>query len=417
MMADGSLMKEGHVMSTNLRIVMFSDDEAMTSNVRDCVKHKRTTQIDAHADLMSQMNGSAVKFAEGGDLIIFRAGDNPESEISALKSLRASVGTKRAILALADENLSLAAIRGLTAAGASEVIPYPAPLAELAERIEHWTRAAEYPVPAIRRPDDRLGRVVSVAQARGGLGATTLAVNLAHRLMDSRDLIKKKRSYKVALIDLDLQYGSVASFLDVEPSDALYRLATGNTVPDATYMDQSLVDHPSGLQVLTAPETFCPLDALDQAQAAAIIDALRIDFDFIVIDLPRGLASWMPAVIDRTDRMLLLTETTVPCIRQARRLIEVFTEEALNLDVEIVVSHETKPMISKRHHSEAERVLERPFKHWLPLDAKACRLAVDRGAPLASAASRSALSRGIDGIARGLIKEIKTRHAAVGAEA
>lgn len=404
-------------MSTNLRIVMFSDDETMTSNVRDCVKHQRTVQVDAHSDLMSRMNGSALKFAESGDLVIFKAGENPESEIGALKALRESGGSKRAILALVDENLSLAATRGLRSAGASEVIPYPAPLSELAERIAYWTREAEYPVPALRRPDDRLGRVVSVAQARGGLGATTLAVNLAHRLLDPRGLIKKKRSYKVALVDFDLQYGSVASFLDIEPSDALYRLATGNTIPDATYMEQSLTSHASGMQVLTAPETFCPLDALDHQQAAAIVDALRVDFDFVVIDLPRGLSSWMPAVIDRTDRMLLLTETTVPCIRQAHRLMNVFTEEALNLDIEIVVSHETKPMIARRHHTEAERVLERPLKHWLPLDAKTCRTAVDCGQPLAKAASRSALSRGIDEIARGLIKEIKTRDAAVGARA
>ncbi len=399
-------------MSTTRRLVMFSDDEALTATLRDCVRQKRTLDLDVHERLMSQMNGSAVPLAEAGDVILFKAGRNPESEIGAVKALRRSVGDKRAILAFADEDLSLAAIRGLTAAGVSEVIPYPAPLAELSERIDHWTRAPEYPVPAVRKPDNRLGRVISVAQARGGLGATTLAVNLAHRLMDPHGLISKKRSYRVALVDLDLQFGAVASFLDIEPTSALYRLAAGDLVPDATYLDQALVEHSSGLHVLTAPDTLCPLDALDPAQAAAIIDNLRAEFDFVVVDLPRGLAGWMPAVIDRTDRMLLLADTTVPCIRQARRLVELFTEEALNLDIEIVISRETRPLIAKRHHAEAERVLERPFRHWLPLDAKACRTAADCGKPLAAAAGRSALSRGIDGIARGLIKEIKARDTA-----
>jgi pilus assembly protein CpaE len=255
--------------------------------------------------------------------------------------------------------------------------------------------------------------VIGVAQSRGGLGATTLAVNLATRLLDPKGAFNKGTRHKVAILDLDIQYGSVASNLDIEPNDALYQMAADGTIPDANFVEQALCDHRSGLRVLTAPKTICPIDAFQHSQAAALIETLRASHDFVVVDLPRVLCDWLPAVVDRMDRLILLTDTTVPAIRQARRLIDLLTEETLNLDVQIVVSRETRPMISKTHHKVAQQVLERDFAHWLPDDAKTCRAASDRGVPVADVSRRSPLSRAIDGIARQMIEDVKTRQATV----
>ena len=403
-------------MSAEKRIVLFSNDQALTDDIRQCVRDQKI-RFDAHSAPLETMNGRAAKIAKGGDLVICHAAMNGTEEIEALSALRAEMGEDSAIIALAREDLSLADARRLKAAGVNDVVAYPAPPEELSEQIEDWTKKPEYPVPALRCSDDRLGRVVTVTEARGGLGATTLAVNIAHRLLDTTGLIKKRTSYRVALVDLDLQFGAISNFLDVEPNDALYRLAADGSVPDSTYMEQALVKHDSGLSILTAPSTLCPPDALEYKQVAAIVDALRGEFDFVVIDLPRVLVEWMPAVIDRTDRMLLLTDTSVPCIRQARRLIDIHTEDALNLDVRVVASRESKPRIARRHHREAQQVLERTFETWLPEDAKSCRAAADRGVPISVAAGRSVLVRKIDGIARSLINDIKIRNDALGAAA
>jgi len=394
------------------RIVMFSDDDATVASVKRSLRRTPSLRVDAHRELLSSVNGSAVGMAKDVDLIIFKAGDTPEAELTALVDFKKKVGDKRAIIALADESLSLAEARRFRDAGVSEILPDNAPSAELAERIEYWARGQEYQVPALRAPDPRLGRVIGVTQARGGLGATTLGVNLAARLLDPKGLIKKTRQHKVVLVDLDIQYGGVASHLDIEPTDALYQMITDGTVPDANYIEQALVEHPSGLRVLTAPKTLCPIEALGRSQAAALIDTLRDAYDFVIVDLPRVLCDWMPAVIDRTDRLLLMTDTTVPTIRQARRLIDILTEDALNLDVQMVVSREVRPMLPKRHHKVAQQILERDFGHWLPDDAKACRSASDRGVPISRVRSRSPLSRAIDNIARQLIKDVKAQQAA-----
>lgn len=397
-------------MTQTRKIVLFSKDKSMTANIKGSLRTQKSLVFDAHDELLSRMNGSAVDLAKRSDIVMFAIGQDTTPEIGALKALRKSMEDSGVFIALADENLSLAAARQLKEAGVHDVVPYPLVSDELLQRVDFWTRGPEYQVPAVWSGGPRLGRVVAVSEARGGLGATTLAVNLAHRLLDSRGLLRKERNYNVAIVDLDIQFGAVASFLDLEPNDAIYQMAKDGVVPDATYLGQTLVEHSSGLNVLTAPRALCPLDALSHRQVAGLVDALRKDFDFVVIDLPRTLVEWIPAVIDRTDRMLLLTDTSVPSVRQARRLIDIYTEEALNLDLRVIVSRETKPIMARRHHKEAEHVLERRFDIWLPDDAKSCRTAVDRGVPIASAAGRSNLARGIDRIARGLITDLKARN-------
>ena len=394
------------------RIAVFSDDDATISTVRKSIRRTPSLTVDAHQQLLSGVNGSAARLSRDVDLIVFKAGETPETELEAITDLKSQIGEKKAIVALVDESLSLGEARRFRDAGVSEILPYNAPTEEIAERIEYWAKGKEYQVPALRVSDPRLGRVISVTEARGGLGSTTLAVNLASRLVQSKGLIKKGRQHKVALVDLDLQYGGVASHLDIEPTDALYKMVTSGTVPDANWVEQALIEHPSGLKVLTAPVSLCPLEAFETGQAAALIDKLRDEYDFVIVDLPRVLCDWMPAVIDRTDRLLLLTDTTVPTIRQARRVIVILTEDALNLDVQMVVSRETKPLLTKKHHKVAQQILERDFGHWLPDDTKTCRGASDRGVPIAQVSSRSPLSRAIDGIARQLIEDVKSHHAA-----
>ncbi len=96
----------------------------------------------------------------------------------------------------------------------------------------------------------------------------------------------------------------------------------------------------------------------------------------------------------------------MPSIRQARRLIDFYTEENLDLNVEIVINNEKKPVIKARHHIEASRILERPFVHWLPEDPKAAREATDRGQPLSMAAKRSALAKSIIKLGRATVVEL-----------
>jgi pilus assembly protein CpaE len=152
--------------------------------------------------------------------------------------------------------------------------------------------------------------------------------------------------------------------------------------------------------VLSAPSKFAPLEAVTAAQVGALLDALVQDFDHVVIDLPRSLVLWVAAVLERTDRLLLVSDCTVPSVRQARRLLDLYLETNPSLAIEVVMSQEHKPLIRSSQHAEAQKLLERPFRHWLPFDPRAARRAADRGAPLAAAAGSSPLSKAIAALGR-----------------
>jgi len=250
-----------------------------------------------------------------------------------------------------------------------------------------------------------LGQVIGICPVRGGIGASTLAVNLADQLQGRTGIFRKRTRNRVAVVDLDLQFGSIATELDLSPSPGLYKMGRDKVKPDRTFLKQCLVRHVSGLEVMTAPDEFMPLDAINGEQMTALIDTLKQEFDYVVLDLPRSLVEWLDAIVSACDRILMVTDSTVPSIRQAYRLIDFFAQTRLEPPVEIVVSHEKKSMFKAGHHAEAEKVLGRALRYWLPYDPRHARTALDRGQLLSQAANGCALSKAIRAMSREILQE------------
>lgn len=385
-------------------IVIIADDPAISAEVMAALRSCPDMTVEAYPGTLAMMNGAATRLAASHSVMIFKTESTSDADMAAVAAMRRELDRGAILLALAEPGISLTDARRLTRAGVDEILTRPVNPAEIREQVERLTR----PLPLmlvsenpgqVRAP----GKVITLAQARGGVGATTVAVNLACRLLDRTGIFRKQTRNKVALVDLDLQFGSVAGFLDLEPRDTFHVLALDEIRPDATFLSQSMALTADGLAVLTAPQRFMPLDAIKPDQIAAILDLLRRDYDYVVVDLPHALVAWLTPVLERTDRMLMVTDSTVPAIRQARRLIDFYTEEAPALQIEMVVNRERRPIITSGALAEASRVLERPFRHWLPDDPGAARAAVDRGAPVASVAGRSGLAKGINALGRSMM--------------
>lgn len=254
------------------------------------------------------------------------------------------------------------------------------------------TGPAPHPTPA------RRGKLYLVARSRGGVGATTFAVNLALALRQS----SRKAPPEVALVDLDLQFGTVASALDLTDRGGLLALAQLPHDPDQHAIRAALQTHASGLSVLPAPRQPVPLDALDAARVEAIFAALLATHDAVVADLPPALLLWLEPLLRLSDRVFMVTDLAVTSVDCARRILDTFREDAPGLAVEIVVSRERKPFFTGRIAAEVAKVLGHPLHHWLPADPKRARLALDRGEPLVALAPQGAWSRRLRKIAGGL---------------
>ncbi len=388
-------------------IVLIAKDPAVSADVAAALRGIPNVTVHERPSTLSEMNGTVVKLAGAHDVVIFRTDAVGENDLAAISALRKAL-PKGVLLALADADISLADARSLTRAGVHEVLPYPVSAEEMQEHVARWAeRAPAEPATRTGGGAGRLGRVIAVSQARGGVGATTVAVNLADRLLDRGGLLRKTARNRVALVDLDIQFGAVASFLDLAPNDALYELAMNGAMPDDSFLQQSLAQLPSGLSVLPAPARFAPMEALRGEQVSRIVDLLRAQYDYVVIDLPRTLVEWVGPVLSRTDRLLLVTDSAVPSVRQARRLMDFYLDDNPALAIDVVINNEKKPMMLRRHHAEAARVLERPLETWIPYDPVAAREAIDRGAPLSAAAGRSQLAKGIGALGRRMLKQLE----------
>lgn len=375
-------------------MLLIASDQALLDAIGDTLSTATEFRIDRTVSTLSGLNGRAVEMAKGHDLILFQAQSGDSAELDAIRRLAAGRTPGLRLIALADDGMSFAQLRALNEAGVDEVLPMAMEGADVSSALGQIR--PEHTAP------QHLGRLVAVVQARGGVGASTLAVNLADQLARTG---KRGDRPKVTLADLDLQYGSIGTMLDLQDHDALLDLAMAGGIPDSKFVQMAMKTLPSGLSVLPAPARLGPLDALSATQTGALIRELRASADYVVADLPHAMMPWLEPVLNSADSILMVTDTSVPAIRQCRRQIDFLTADHPGLPIRIVVMQESRPLFGNAALREASKVLERPLDIWLPHDGRAARTASDRGQPLSQVARRSSLTRSISRLARTLVKE------------
>lgn len=386
-------------------IVLISEDPAFNDRLGAILGNQpgfAVTRCDAS---LARINGKASDLAKVSELIVFKATPEALDETEALRALIASGGNAR-ILAVSDSATPFGVAHSLLRAGVTEVVPDTIEDAELAKVVGRLSMPRRLTLSA---QDQHEGHVIAVSKARGGIGATTLAVNLADQLVGKKKRFGKSETRKVILVDLDLQFGAVAGFLDLPPNDALYSMARDRVEPDSVFLQQSIVTTPSGLAVLAAPDGFMPLTALHPDQVRFLIGRLRKMYEYVVVDLPPAMVDWLTPVLEAADHVLIVSGTSVPFVQQTRRLIDFFKDQNPSLHIEVVVGQEKKPLIRSRRHAEAAKALQTEFKHWLPPDGKVAEDAMDRGRPLSETAGSAPLTKEIAQIAADLVKMIGSR--------
>lgn len=356
-------------------------------------------------DAVSPETLGALALAE---VLVFEAETAALSQGDPVSNILAHRGPTTRIIAVTPADLPLSMARHLMKSGIDEVVPAEATVAELEDSL---TSALSSMLDRRGRAGTgtgdapgRRGTVIAVAGARGGLGATTIAVNLADMLLDPHGLLRKTPSHTVALIDLDVQFGNAATYVDLEDRGALIELARASGPPDSSFLEYALQRHESGLRVLPAPIAAMPLEALDAIRVGVLIDTLRTSYDYVVIDLPHALVSWLEAVVERTDMLLMVTDTSVPSVRSARRMINLLTEENPALATEIVINRESKPLVQSHSHKLAAEALRLPLRHFIAADPNAARRAVDRGEVMATVAPNSSMTKSLRRLAGYILK-------------
>ncbi|MGH6945303.1 MAG: AAA family ATPase [Geminicoccaceae bacterium] len=227
------------------------------------------------------------------------------------------------------------------------------------------------------RPNNKLGKLVAVTSTRGGVGATTVATNVGY-------LIAHERRRRVALVDLDLQYGTVALSLDLEPSHGLREALENPNRIDGLFMDRVLVQHSERLFVLSAEES--PDDALllDHSAVDLLMTELRNKFHYVVVDLPRSPNSCTQQVLQSATDLILVTDLSLAGMRDTMRITAMLPTANASCNTILIVNRMGEHKQGEMPRAEFEKGIGRKLDLVLPFDAKTVAAATNFGQPVAA---------------------------------
>lgn len=298
-----------------------------------------------------------------------------------------------------DGDLILRAIR----AGAREFLTLPATAEDLVgaiDRLVHIGAEAEGAAP----PPPAGGNLIAVAGATGGVGCTTLAVNLATQLAKNPD-------QSVALADFDLLFGAVDACLDVAPDQTLLEISQNVDRLDLTLLRRALAKHPSGVHVLARPAAMEDVSRVESEAVRRVLTTLRSGFSAIVVDTSKGLMGTDLTAFEMADSVLLVVQLDIVCLRNTARLLQLFRQhDGFDEKIRIVANR------TGSHHCEislhkAEETLKHPISWHLPNAAKEFAAARSRGVPLSEAAPGVRAHRAIMEIAHAYARPVLNKSA------
>ncbi len=261
----------------------------------------------------------------------------------------------------------VALFRGLLERGVADYIVKPVPAELLAASLKRAIEGS-----GATRRTSRLGRTVVVLGVRGGVGATTLACGLAH-------IVANRHRRRVAILDLDLHFGTVALAMDLDPVNGLRE-----ALEQVDGLDPLLVErlgNPAGdaLAVFAAEVPPGENASPDPLAVEGVLDSLRHRFHYVVVDLPRSPAGLCLQLLERADVVVLVADLSLAAMRDTLRLSQLVTRLNPAARSLVVVNRVGWAKGGEIGQSEFERGIGRPIDHLVPFDPASVVAAVNTG--------------------------------------
>ena len=386
----------------------FAAGEALTKDLNAQFGEDQWLEVPA-ADTENMLS---ITGAEDSFVIVALSSDEPAAVASAASLIRQARDYGLMVLLVAGE-ISSRTMHQIMREGVSEFAPYPEPAGALIDAIDRLRLArtsGNLPATTSGAPR-RLGKVVAFYGVAGGVGASTLAVNFAWELT----LRTRREGRRVALLDFNFQYGSIATFLDVPRREAVYELVSEAANLDQTGLTQALSTYQDKLHVLTAPRDALPLDIVSPADVDAIINLARESFDYVIIDMPQALMNWSEKVYAAADDFYAVMEIDMRSAQNMFRFMRTLKAEDMNLGKLRFVLNRAPGMTDLSGKTRVKRVAESlniTFLHQIPDGGKQIVNSCDQGTPLAEGARASPVRKEIMRMVEKFVSEETEKSAA-----
>ena len=417
-------------MRPSVRVIVYNAQEDGSPAIRAELLRIEGVRIVAELDEIGLVEQAVGQFP--AEILLMNLDPSPESVLPVAVGI-ASTRPEPAVFVLsssADAQIILTAMRG----GVREFLTHPLDRGLLVAAIGRISAASDR--------SRRIGRLISVFGTVGGVGASTIAANLAFELNDlsirrpaavagasagglanastgaSADALSDALSSNlssnlsngpwcrkpVALVDLDFRYGQLATLLDVQADYTVADLCDTAEHLDAAMIEKAMVKHASGVHLLARPHQFSQADQITAAHCTSVLSSLQQEYGYVVVDGPMRFDVGGSSVLDLSDVNLFVMQLLVPSVRNVHRLFGELRANGYNLDRFRLVCNRTGHDSGHLGVDQVEKTLGKQIAYRIPDDWKTVSGSIDVGVPLIEMAPKSRVRAAIREIAESIAK-------------
>lgn len=352
-------------MGENLNIIIIDEDENSKNIIKSYLSSDE--EINICGEFSDYESGLEAVSKTGKCVLFIDISRDFDRAVSYIKNIKDKY--KDVFVAALSNKTSTETIIKVMRAGAKEFVTKPIAQTEFLEIIANIK--VEY--NATEQIDTC--KIISTFSNKGGIGKTSIAVNLAVELA-------QMTKEKVALVDLNLQLGDVATFLDMSPAFAMDYIADNiNNLDDEELLKAMTRYKNTSLYVIADPLNVDKSQDITADQIKNILTALKRTFSYIVIDIGTNIDSKTITALDYSDLILLISTANLPAIRSTQRCMEFFKK--LNYS-----SEKTKLVLNRYMDNEEIKTtdIEEVFKqkvYWkIPNNYLTMMSAINKGVPV-----------------------------------
>ncbi len=237
------------------------------------------------------------------------------------------------------------------------------------------------------RPRADQSQVIFFYSGKGGVGKSLIAANLAVSMA-------KETKARVALVDLDLQFGDIGVLLNLDHSQGITDLVENIEHMDPDFIREVMVEGPFGVKVLLSPISPELADLVTVDHIRKIFAEMRKIFDFIIVDSGTHLGEINLEVLDHADRIVVVTSLSIPAIKDTKLALKIFDSLSVSPDRVILLLNKSDAH-SEFNKESVEANLRFPITAQIPNDAKLVINSINRGNPFVTTHPESEISQRI----------------------
>lgn len=376
--------------NTSMTLLAILRTAALAETVAATARQVPGVKLTVRIGELKAIGPSAMQGQKPDVLLVDLDVEDPQELVALGHIMRAPEHEGMWVLATA-RLATVPTMRRMLREGVDDFLPQPLSEADLLDALNTFKGKSK------QQAGGKQGKILSFIQASGGMGATAIAVHTALGLAKPNGT-----TYQVCLLDLDLQFGNAAMCLDLENGSGLVDMIRTPERIDGTLLHGAMIQHKSGLPILTAPSMPIPLDALSPDVLGTILKTAQQEFDYVIVDLPRALTGWTEAALAMSDLIALVVQLNVPAIRQARRLLDTLEEEGhYALPLSIVCNRYVRRWGENVDVKRAEKALGRKIDHFISNDYDVVLSALNQGVPVSEIKRRSSFMKDVQAFAKG----------------